>query len=180
MVGCGGPAVTVPKYDAERITAAAFELYDKNKDGKLDAEELKACPALAEALANIDKNKDKCIDVAELRERVEGIAKSKTGLVGVRLRIKYGGRPLGGATVNLVPEKFMGDAVKPANGVSDAGGSVTFQIAGTLLQGVSEGYYRVQIESPTEKLPAKYNSDTMLGKEITSRMRGSWEIDLAK
>ena len=48
-VGCGlskPKAVDVPPYDPGKIASKAMELYDTNKDSKLDADELKACPGM--------------------------------------------------------------------------------------------------------------------------------------
>ena len=70
FAGCGGGG-TVPTatYSPDNVAAEAMKMYDANKDGKLDAGELKKCPGLADSLAEIDTNNDKCIDTAEIAAR---------------------------------------------------------------------------------------------------------------
>jgi hypothetical protein len=83
------------------------------------------------------------------------------------------GKPLQGATVTYVPEKFMGSSIKPASGVSDERGTVPLIVEGEKLPGVQPGLYRVQISkkdaSGQETIPARYNQDTILGAEVYPR-----------
>ncbi len=74
-------------------------------------------------------------------------------------------RALSGATVTLVPEKFMGETVKTATGTTDSTGlghlSMSEQEPGTNV-----GYFRIEVskkQGGQEIVPAKYNSQTQLG-----------------
>src|SRR5262249_8892642 len=85
------------------------------------------------------------------------------------------GRPLGGATVTLVPEKFMGPATKPATAVTDEDGSGEFRTEGS-GEPVAPGYYRVKVSkvvSGKETIPAKYsNEQTTLGQGMAPEGAG--------
>jgi hypothetical protein len=184
LTGCGGaPAPLAPiDFTPERHAAEAMAMYDANKDGKLDAAELKKCPALASALLEIDKNGDKCIDAAELTERFESFVRGGVSLSGVSPKIVRSGRPAAGVTVTLEPEKFMGGVIKSATGVSSPEGDAPVQTEGQSLPGAGIGYYQVILSQKDaagkELLPAKFNSATTLGCEIAPGRRSSLVFDL--
>jgi hypothetical protein len=177
--GCGQPEAKVPAYDPEKAASDAFALYDTNKDGKLDAQELRKCPSLADGLSDLDKNNDKRIDRDELTDRLRALAESGAALFDVPAMVLRGGNPGGGVTVTLVPESFMGGVVQRATGVSADNGYVTFHTEGAPYPGVQPGFYRVELsrkEGDQEKMPAKYNTQTVLGRWISPTRRGRWEI----
>jgi hypothetical protein len=184
--GCSGtpPAVTPPSFSARQATEAAMAEYDTNKDGFLDAQELQRCPALAHGLKNIDKNGDKKISAEELKERLESFAASDVGLVGIPCSVLLDGTPLGGATVTLRPEKFMGEAFKPATGVSDERGHVILKTEGQSVPGTRWGYFRIEVSkqdaSGKEMLPARYNTATTLGQEIGVQRREAIAIRVTR
>ncbi len=186
FAGCGGPSVSPPpSYSPDAVTRDALALYDTNKDGKLDAAELKKCRALADSLAEIDKNGDKCIDTEELTARIATYAASKSWLRGgVRPRVMRGERPVEGVTVTLEPEKFMAGIIKPATGVSNETGDVVLQTEGQPFEGTQIGFFQVIVSkkdaSGKELIPAKYNNPTTLGVEIAPSNRFNLSIDLDK
>jgi len=110
----------------------------------------------------------------EIQKRMEKFAATKVGLMKFLCRVSHNGQPLSGATVTLRPEPFMNDAVKVASGVTDASGKVQVEIADELLptsdrglHAMQPGLYRVEITHPTVTLPAKYNTETTLGREVS-------------
>jgi hypothetical protein len=170
-VGCGGPAaVARPSYDPDAMARAAMAAYDKNNDGKLDAAELEACPALKSALPKIVANKRDYLTEQDIADRLRDFQKSRMGLRGTRCRVWRGERPVAGVTITFVPEGFMGDAIKPASGVSDEHGYVNMTSNDGQDPGVNLGYYRIEASlkdaSGAETLPARFNSETKLGQEI--------------
>ena len=60
-------------------------------------------------------------------------------------QVHLDGKPLQGATVTYVPEKFLGSSIRQATGVSDERGSVALVTEGEKLSGVQPGLYRVQV-----------------------------------
>jgi hypothetical protein len=175
--------ITAPSFSPRQAAEAAMADYDTNKDGKLDSQELKRCPALAYALKSIDKDGDGKISLEELTERLDSFAASNIGLVGIPCSVKLSDANLAGATVTLRPEKFMGDAFKPASGVSDDGGHVIFKTEGQDVPGVRFGYFRIEVSkldaAGKETLPAKYNTATTLGQEIGVARREGMVLRLA-
>ncbi|MBM4297589.1 MAG: EF-hand domain-containing protein [Deltaproteobacteria bacterium] len=151
-------------------TRLAFQQYDKNNDGYLDAAELEQCPALKAALKQIDADGDGKISVAELQERMRQHRDSGITIQAVVCRFSMDGRPLVGANVTIVPEALHGTSVKPAIGTTDANGSVSLSIEGGTLPGCQNGFYRVQVSKKDSKgqelLPSKYQENSILGLEV--------------
>lgn len=176
LAGCSGsPApVPVPKIDPAAAATEALSKYDQNSDGKLAKDELMNCPSLLSALESFDSNHDGSIDQAELEQRFGMWSKSGVGVSSLACRVTYKGRPLDGAKVELIPEDFFHDEVKPAQGVTQGSGSAQMGIDSSFLpadlkrlKGVNQGLYRVVITHPQIEIPAKYNTETQLGLEVS-------------
>jgi hypothetical protein len=94
----------------------------------------------------------------------------------VRYAILLDGRPVEGATVTLVPEKFFQGGIPVAAASSNAEGIVEptmefgEEYAVGTLSGVRPGIYRIEISKKgadgRELIPARYNSNTQLGREV--------------
>jgi hypothetical protein len=184
FVGCGSPGVPTISFSPDGAAREAMALYDTNKDGKLDAGELKKCTALAVALSELDKNGDKCIDADEIAARISFYATSGTSLRGERAFVVRSGRPINGVTVTLEPEPFMLGAIKPAMAVSDESGDVKLRTQDMPYDGVQIGFFKITASQKDangkELLPAKFNSATTLGVEIGPHNRVNLVIDLDK
>jgi hypothetical protein len=179
--GCGGgKRIEVPRIDPKGLATKALAEYDLDKDGSLDARELARCPGLKAALARADRDKDGRLSRAELEEYFQSWADSKTGLQQVLCRVTLDGNPLSGAEVQLEPEAFLGGIARPAKGVSDERGEVRFQVEGgggtaAAQSGCNLGIYRVRITRTAEGkevVPARYNTNTQLGIEVSPSMLG--------
>jgi hypothetical protein len=185
LVGCGG-SKTIPTatYSPDSSATEAMAMYDANKDGKLDAAELKKCPGLADNLAEIDTDGDKSINQAEIAARIKSYVDSGTRLRDVTPRVVRSNRPIAGVTVTLEPEKFMGGAIKPATGVSTETGDVPLQTEGQPFTGAQIGFFRVVVSQKgaggKEMAPAKFNNPTTLSVEIGPSNRPNLVIDLDK
>jgi len=178
LVGCGGGAgVSPPSISPSEVASKAIKQYDKNGDGELDAAELEDCPALKRALKMIDKNKDGKVSADELTARLTKMNESNVATIGYGCTVTLDKEPLEGATVRLLPEKFMGDAIKPAEGVSDKAGNVPLKMEGATQAGVQWGYYRIEVSkkdaSGKELIPARYNTNSTLGCEVAPDSRVS-------
>jgi hypothetical protein len=157
----------VPKYDPDAISRAALTEFDKNGSGSIEPAEAQACPALAGAFAAVDANGDKRLTADELRQRVEAYAASATGSVEVGCLVQLDGQPLTGATVTFVPEACMGQAVKPAVGTTNEFGRCDeYKIDGKTYRGVGPGLYKIQVTKDGAAIPARFNTQTVLGKEV--------------
>jgi hypothetical protein len=157
----------VPKYDSEAIVQAILAEFDKNKNGTIEPNEAKACPALAGAFTDIDANRDRRLSADELRKRVEAYAASATGSVEVGCVVRLDEQPLAEATVTFVPETCMRPGLKTAVGTTDVDGRCfEYKIDGKLYRGLAPGLYKIQVAKDGAALAARFNSQTILGKEV--------------
>jgi hypothetical protein len=144
-----------------------LEKLDKNGNATVDQPELAEAPGLAFGARFIDANKDGKLDREELEARFARYRDSRVGLTPKELRIDYNGQPLVGAEVRVVPEFFLTGVIEPAAGTSTADGVVRPSIADQRTPLLRLGYYRLEVTSSKTKLPAKFNSATTLGVEIS-------------
>jgi hypothetical protein len=146
-------------------------MYDANKDGKLDGEELEKCPGLKAALATVGGGSDG-ITAEAISARIRAWQESKIGRIPIGCMVLHNGKPLADAEVKFVPEEFLGESMKAAvaTGKTDANGSTPLSIPTSGDQfdpeGVPPGFYRVQITKDGLDIPAKYNTETILGQEV--------------
>ena len=83
--GCSGPpAPQWPELVPGDVAKRAMDQYDKNHDGKIDAEELKASPALLEAMATMDVNHEGSLTEAKIAERVRKWLKGSDDRLSIR------------------------------------------------------------------------------------------------
>jgi hypothetical protein len=164
--GCpGGPArVRPPTIDAAAAGAKAIEMFDANKDGKLSGKELDKCPGLKDALPRVDPSGKGAVTADMIAARIRVWQELKVGRLTAGCRVLRRGQPLSGAEVNFVPEKFLGESIQTATGTTNASGSVGLGVSGQ--PGVPPGFYRVEITKAGLNIPAKYNTETILGQEI--------------
>ncbi len=143
-------------------------MYDANQDGKIDAREVLECPGLADARERIDSNKDGAIDAQEIAARINYWINSGTITIDGSAEVYRNGAPLAGAEVIFVPEEFLGPDFLICQGKTNDLGEA--YVSGVMGVGLYPGIYRIRIskrEGGTETLPAKFNSETELGIEIS-------------
>jgi hypothetical protein len=172
-----GPSrVQPPGINASRAGSEAIELYDTNGDGVVSGDELEKAVSLKSALPRLDTNGDKAVSADEVTARVEAWQAMRTALASVRCHVTLDGQPLVGATVVFEPEPFLGDEVKTATGMTNQFGDVAPTIppeqrpAPNLPGGAHLGLYKVRISrmaNGKETLPARYNTETTLGQEVS-------------
>jgi hypothetical protein len=172
LIGCGGaaPPRVFPELPDASAASKAMELHDTNHDGFLDAKELEKVPGLKAALKQVDTDRDGKVSQQEIADRIKSWADSRAGRVPIRLRITRNGRPLVGAKVVFVPEKFLGANMKSGTGTTSETGSVYASsptAANSKVYGLSPGFYRVEITKDGETIPARYNTETTLGVEAS-------------
>jgi len=152
----------------------AIKQYDANGDGKIAGEELDKAAGLKGALKNLDTNGDGAVTADEIYARIKAWEESKLGRSSQQVTVSHNGQALGGATVKMIPEKFLGNEVQPASGVTDEHGVAMLNIPPEAdpegIGGMQVGLYRIEITKPGEDIPAKYNTQTELGVEIAQDM----------
>lgn len=189
IVGCSrGPArVKQPAIDPEAAGVRALEAYDTNRDGAIAGAEFDASPSLKSARSRFDTNQDGGISAAEIAERIKAWKAMKTGLASVRCQVMLDGKPLSGATVDFVPEPFLGAEVKPARGTVNQFGDVAPTVSDAdkpdpnLPGGVHFGLYTVQVSGgrETPPIPDRYNAKSTLGLEVSYDEPGIRDNNLA-
>jgi hypothetical protein len=169
-IGCSSRRIPVPAFAPDRASQEALAQYDRNKDGFLDPDELKSCPALSACLKAWDTDKDGRLSGAEIAARITAYQSSRIGLSALAFQVTLDGQPLPGATVTLIPEKFLGDALVPASGTTDARGRVSVATPSADVPGVACGLYRLEVSKKDafgrETISALYNQATILGLEV--------------
>jgi hypothetical protein len=167
VVGCSSPP---PRVVAEPVVsnagAAAIEAHDADKDGLLSEQELLKAPGLKAGFKMADANLDGKLSAAEIDARVAAWTKSKAGRMTVACNIFQHGMPLADAEVRFVPESFLGSALPTATGKTSGQGMAMPTAPKADAQGVPPGYYRVEIYSANNDIPAAYNTATTLGVEV--------------
>jgi hypothetical protein len=173
----GGPtAVEVPPINPDKAAQSVLTKYDTDGDSQLTIEELASCPGIRDAMARYDKDKDRQLTKEELSQRFAMWVDGGVGVTTLTCNVILDGKPLAGAQVQLIPETFLADVVQPAIGVTDQSGySVLGMDMANLpddmknLRGVvHQGVFRVEITHPTIAIPAKYNTQTTLGQEVSA------------
>ena len=138
-----------------------------------------ASPALAAVAIQYDKNGDGQLIAEEIAAGISTWQQTGVGARPVPFEVRLNDKPLGGATVRLVPAPFLGDSTKEASGETNAGGNGQFNMKpedrpknAPNMPLMQPGLYHVLITHPTIKIPPKYNTGTTLGIEITSANPG--------
>jgi hypothetical protein len=160
--------------DPEAIAKGAMAEYDTNGDGSIAGDELLKAASINASLAKFDTNNDHCVRADEIAARVQAWRDSKLAVMQVMCTVTLNNRPLSGATVKFVPEKFLGPDIKPAEGTTNEQGMANVKMTDEALEarqirGVQVGLYRVEItknSGGTEMVPARYNAQTQLGQEV--------------
>jgi hypothetical protein len=172
----GRAPVRQPSIDASSAGKLAMEQYDTNDDGKVAGDELEKAPALKGALMLVDTDGDKGVTADEVAARVKAWKAMQTALTSVRCHVTLNGQPLADAQVVFEPEPFLGESIKTATGKTNQLGDASPSIGREELPspnipgGVHFGLYKVRISkvvSGKETVPARYNTETVLGQEVS-------------
>jgi hypothetical protein len=161
LTGCDGRPgrISPPKVKPETAAANAMTLYDANKDGKISGDEFESCSSLKAIAQNGEVTAD--LISAQVAKWQQG----KLGRVNVSVMIFHNGKPLAGASVRLMPEKFMGSDIASCTATTDARGGTPISVPTKdpgEPQGISPGFYRLEVTKDGENIPAKYNAETTL------------------
>jgi hypothetical protein len=176
LAGCGGASPVLPPRIASDAAKKAIELYDLDKNGYLDAQELEKAPSLRVAFAGSNK-----ITEQDIAARLAKWKETKFGRLQFVVTVMHNGQPLADANVNLVPESFVGSEIQTAVGKTDRTGRASPTVpdyASERMPGVAPGFYRIEITKDGESIPAKYNTATVLGGEVPQMEEGKWVFNL--
>ena len=178
LAGCSsGPSrIQPPSISASGAASEAMTTYDKDGDGFIAATELDEAPALKAAMATLDVDKDGKVSEDEIEQRVEAWQATGLGLMPTSCRVTMDGKGIDGATITFEPEAFLGGNVIQGEGITGGGGLATVSIlkkdrpSPDYPPGLQFGLYKVKVSkivNGAETIPAKYNSETILGQQIS-------------
>ncbi|MGA2059509.1 MAG: hypothetical protein ABSG67_03430 [Thermoguttaceae bacterium] len=169
LSGCSqGVKSYAPDVDPDAAGKAAVRQYDSNGDGKISGPELDKAASLKFNLANIDSDNDLALTADEIANRIRcwQTTKMLSTRTPIHCRIYHNRQPVAGAEIKLVPEKFLGDKMKIVKGITGPNGVAVLMTEDAEPDdppGVGPGFYRVEITKTGENIPAKYNTNTILG-----------------
>lgn len=171
FAGCSSqPArVPAPAINPASVVAAVFDLADADGDGSLQPAEQATVPAIAAAASLLDTDGDAAVAREELLAWLEAVRDSRVAITPLEVTVIERGRPLADATVRLVPEPFMGDGMKLAEGVTGGDGTAVVTITDAVYPGVNCGLYRVEITGTGrdgKPLPPRVNTASTLGVAV--------------
>jgi hypothetical protein len=163
----------MPPLDPAAIAKEAVSRYDANGDGKLDAKELKASPALCALLRTLKDHDAGHADSLTAEDIAARVNAWKQGgvLFSNRTKVTLDGKPLADAVVTLEPEPYLGAAYHSSTGTTHAGGYAYIASAAEGHPGVYAGLYTVRISKKVqgkETIPARYNEKSTLGREVAA------------
>lgn len=180
LAGCASKPrqVDVIDIDADDAATQAIEAYDTNHDGELTDDELRAVPGILKWKQRYDADSNGSVSEAEIVQRLEKWQTDRLGFLSMSANVHLDGRPVSGATVTLMPEPYLGDAVKPASGITDANGNAVLSVKaddlpeaikarGLRIGGVYPGTYKITIAKAGQKLPDAGADGLPLGEEIS-------------
>lgn len=171
LCGCSGspPPLLPPSLPSDAGQLAVKQL-DSNGDGIVAADELSKSPALKSAISRIDANRDGQITAEEVNARIRVWRDSQLGIMPLLVTVRQRGQPLATAQVTIVPEPFLGQTIKSAQGTTNDRGTAILRISNEADErGVHLGFYRVEISkkdaSGRETIAAQYNTQSEIGLE---------------
>lgn len=191
FAGCSSspPAIKPVDVDPDEASRLAIEQYDKNQDGALSDDELRGVPGIAKYKSLYDQDGDGSVSQDEIAARLELWSEQGLGFRPLNVVVVVDGRPLPDASLEFVPESYLGPNVKRASGTTDSSGMASLAVAvedmppalaHLPIDGVMGGTFKVRVTHPTVELPARFNTETELGEEIafdTIRERAVVTID---
>jgi hypothetical protein len=172
VAGCDrGAKRIVPAKVANPAKAAeeAMKMYDANQDGKLDAQELKQISALAQLA------KDGAVTADLIEKQLKEWAQGAIGRVQWGVVIVHNGKPIVGADVKFVPEKFMGENYPVPTGKTNNIGFASMSVQVSALgepKGIPLGFYRLEVTKDGESIPAKYNTESTISLGVFTGQAG--------
>jgi len=185
LLGCseGPDALPMPSFNPSASAARAIDSYDADGDGFVAGNELENAPGLKAALKTLDQNEDGKVSKAEVAERVRIWGQMRIGMMSFDALFLLDGKPLAGAQITFDPEEFLGGVVMAGYGETSLGGDMRPSVpkekrpAPNSPPGMQAGIYKVRVSKIVggkETIPAKYNTKTILGQEVS---KDDWAIN---
>jgi len=186
--GCAGQpaAVAPPQIDAPAAARRLLAALDEDGDGQLSPAEAAGSPGIEKMYARYDTDGDHRLSEDEIAARFRTWSADGAGVMKVGCLVTLDGRRLAGAKVVFEPERCFGDALISAGGATGTQGQCNISVDPAAwpeslarVRGVQPGLYRVRITHPETEIPARYNTATTLGQEVSAEAIGPEGIHFA-
>ena len=163
--------IEAPALESEAAADRALADYDRNKDGYLGCAGAGELPRAQGGTQASGQGRRRAFEPgARSWTGFRSFEDSQVGLFVTTVKVQLDGKPLGGASVELEPEPFMGPSIKAARATTDDNGRAMPRTADADLPGCQFGFYRVRISkkdsSGKELVPARYQNT--LGAAVPS------------
>ncbi len=181
MCGCSSGRFHVEELilDPGSLADRAIELYDKDQDQKLSETELAESPALQSVRRSWDKDKDGHLNRDEMMTRFQAHTETGSLPMTVFCKVTRGGAILQGAQVKFIPDPLYDGQLPAAAGTTDKTGEATLEIENApegMPVGARLGIYRVEITTPDGTIPARHNSQTIHGQEVSKNSAAAQSV----
>lgn len=171
--GCGKSPGGLTSLDPSAAADKAVATYDKDANGQLSMQELKACPGIAAAVEHYDKDRSGSVSADEIAQRIRVMQQMPRDNTPFRCTVNYKGYPLPDAEVRFQPADFQGDSIMPASGRTDEQGRCNMTVddparteQDRLNFGIYCGVYQVEITHASTKIASRYNTESVLGSNV--------------
>lgn len=191
VLGCDSAPSRVEqvKIDPEGLAANFIQIGDKDRNGKLSTEELKSVPYVAVMAGSYDKNRDHDITAEEISKRLAAIVfDPRKAMSPGECIVLRKGTPLSGAQVKLIPAPGLEQSLPNAMGKTGKDGIARLKMGDEhrpenvphVVGLIRPGLYRVEVTHPSTPIPARFNTETILGAEVSeaSLTNGPFVIQL--
>ena len=174
VVGCFGglPAVKPPAINVEAAAQTAVSEFDADGDGAVSKNE--ACMGMATTWDRYDQDGDGLATTEEIQSRFSKWTDGDTGMMNMRVELRFRGQPLPDANVTMTPFEFLGENMHTSEGVTDTYGYAFMAVPQERLPksqennyGMQVGLFKVSITHPDRKIPEKYNVATELSVDLS-------------
>lgn len=171
VMGCDGLPTPAEPANPEQAAAGAISAYDTNNNSTLETNEIAKSPALLSAMDKYDADKDGSLSKQEIQTRVQYYNDRLGSLTNFYAMVTLDGNPLAGAEVKLIPEPWLGSQAKAVTGTTDDKGMVVFRMENADEAGLYAGVYKLEVTDQGSSVPARYNTATELGQEVSPDRR---------
>lgn len=167
-----------PWPDPETAATSAIEMYDTNRNGKIDGAEFDATPALKYARVYMDRNGDKTLNQQEIATQIQLWIEYGVKYSELTVTFTENGQPLTDVEATFTPEPFLGPSYTVATGNVQFGNcSPKSENAPEEAHGIRTGFYTITFD----KYPGeKWGIEISRYNEIVSQNRRKYELELRK
>lgn len=177
--GCQDRPSRINQIDADpsQLARCMLEHGDKDHDNALSPDELENLPFLKCMASAYDSDSDGSLSEQEIASRFAAVVfDPRKALTPGECLVMRSGKPLAGAQVRLVPAECLTAFLPAARGTTSKEGVVRLTMeeenrpenAPRIAGLIRPGLYRIEVTHSTIAVPARFNTNTVLGAEASA------------